>query len=424
MNAFIKRLAVSAISFFAVLPALNGQDTGVITLFGHVTDSRTEESLFFSSVSLSGTKITNVSNADGLFSFKIPAGTAEGSQVQISHLGYLTRSLPVSAFEGHSLEDPLEIKMTQVSVMLDPASVRALDPYILLRSAFYKVRDNFPDERTGMTAFYREMVKKGTAKYLVLNEAVIDIDKGSYTGISMDRVGIFKGRGSTNYDTSDTLFVKLQGGISTALQLDMAKDPFLGFSVDEIDDYYDFAMGGVESNDERSFYVVEFSPDPKAKEILFKGRIFIETESLAIGRVEFSMALEGREEEASNLFVVKRPSGTRFFVNNADYIISYKCFDGKWYYDYCRADVSFTTRKIHSLFKSNFSVTEEMAVTDHKKGGIAITPAGRVKFKDVLSDRVADFTDDGFWEDYNIIEPDQSIDVLIRKIVRQLNRRN
>lgn len=117
-------------------------------------------------------------------------------------------------------------------------------------------------------------------------------------------------------------------------------------------------------------------------------------------------------------------SGTRFFVNSADYVISYKCFDDVWYYDYCRVDVNFSTRKVHSPFRANFSVTEEMAVTDHKNGGIAIEPAGRVRFRDVLSDRVADFTDSSFWEDYNIIEPDQSIDVLVRKIVRQLQKRD
>lgn len=424
MNGFFRKITAAVIALITVSWSLAGQDADVTTLFGHVTDARTSESLFFSSVSLAGTKITNVSNADGLFSFKVPAGTASDAQIQISHLGYMTKSLPVSLFEGHTLEDPLEITLTQVAITLDPVTVRSIDPVLLFRSAFYQTRENFPNERVGMTAFYREMVRKGTAKYLVLNEAVIDIDKASYTGIKIDRVGIYKGRGSTNYDTSDTLFVKLQGGISTALELDMAADPFLGYPVDDAVNYYTFTMGGVESYDGHSFFILNFEPDERAKEILFRGRLFIETETLAIGRAEFSMALEGREEEAASLFVMKHPSGSKFFVNSADYVINYKCFDGLWYYDYCRADVSFTTRKIHSPFRANFSVTEEMAVTDHKNGGIAIEPAGRVKFRDVLSDKVADFTDNDFWEDYNIIEPDQSIDVLIKKIVRQLNRRN
>lgn len=422
MNTLSKKLAL-AVVMMAMSVAVPAQENGIITLYGHVSDMKTSESLFYSSVSLSGTNVTNVSNSDGMFSLKIPASTPEDAGITVSHLGYSTRVVPVSSFIGSSPDAPLEIALAQVSIQLDPATVKAIDPVILFRSAFYKVKDNFPDSRTGMTAFYREMIKKGSAKYLVLNEAVIDIDKSAYSGFQADRVGIYKGRGSTNYDTSDTLFVKLQGGINTALQLDMAKEPFLGYSIDEAPQYFHFSMGGVESYDGYSFYVLEFVPDDNAKEILFRGKLYIEVESLAIGRAEFSMALEGREEEAAALFVLKRPTGTRFYVNKADYVISYKCFDGKWYYDYCRGDVVFNTRKLHSPFRSSFSVTEEMAVTDHKEGGLAIEPAGRIKFKDVLSDRVVDFTDDSFWEDYNIIEPDQSIDVLIKKIVRQLNRR-
>ncbi|MDO5443036.1 MAG: carboxypeptidase-like regulatory domain-containing protein [Bacteroidia bacterium] len=422
MNILLKKLVIFAAALAFSFSAL-GQGNDIITIYGHVADNRTSESLFYSSVSLSGTNITNVSNADGMFSLKIPAALANGAEITVSHLGYSTRAVPVSSFEGSSSDKPLEIVLNPIAIQLDPVTVRSIDPVILFRSAFYKVKDNFPGSRVGMTAFYREMIKKGTAKYLVLNEAVIDIDKSSYTGIQGDRVGIYKGRGSTNYDTSDTLFIKLQGGISTALQLDMAREPFLGCTIEEAPRYFNFSMGGVESYDGYSFYVLDFEPNDNVKEILFRGKLYIEVESLAIGRAEFSMAVEGREEEAATLFVLKRPAGTKFYVNKADYIISYKCLDGKWYYDYCRGDVVFNTRKNRSPFKSTFSVTEEMAVTDHKEGGLAIEPAGRIKFKDILSDKVADFIDDGFWEDYNIIEPDQSIDVLIKKIVRQLNRR-
>lgn len=419
----IAKLLTSVSIFLGISISMAGQDGGILTLYGHVSDAGTSESLFFSSISLSGTKITNVSNADGMFSLKVPADTPSGTEIQVSHLGYASRSISIDSFTGHNADSPLEISLVPASIQLDAATIRTIDPTILFKSAFYKVRDNFPNSRVGMTAFYREMVKKGTVKYLVLNEAVIDIDKSPYTGIQIDRVGIFKGRGSTNYDTTDTLFVKLQGGISTALQLDMAKEPFFGYSVDEAELFFDFSMGGVELYDGHSFYVLKFEPKSTAKDILFRGRLFIEVESLAIGRAEFSMAVEGREEEASHLFVLKHASSTRFYVNSADYVINYKCFDGLWYYDYCRADVSFSTRKVRSPFRNHFSVTEEMAVTDHKEGGLAIQPAERVKFRDILSEKVVDFADDGFWEDYNIIEPDQAIDVLIKRIIRQLNRR-
>jgi len=421
MKTVFQKFLAALTALFLTLAA-SGQDSDVLTLHGHVLDSSTSGSLFFASVSLSGTRISNVSNSDGVFSLKIPADTSPDANIVVSHLGFMTRN--VSEFAGSSQERPLEILLAPMSIQLDPATVRAMDGLAIFRAAYYKVRDNFPTDRVGMTAFYREMIRKGTAKYLVLNEAVIDIDKAPYTGFSSDRVGIYKGRGNLNYDSSDTLLVKLQGGISTALDIDMVKNPFAGLGLDEAMTTYQFTLNGTAVYDDKSFYAVDFTPKNRDEDILFNGTVYIETESLAIGRVEFSMDIEGRQEEAARIFVVKRSPGMLFAVNRADYVVSYRCVDDKWYYDYCRVDLGFNVRKQRSLFRTNFSVTAEMAVTDHKDGGIAIDPAERVKFKDILSDKVSDFADDNFWEDYNIIEPDQSIDVVIRRIVRQLNRRN
>jgi hypothetical protein len=410
----------------AILLALtaSGQETGVITLHGHIVDNSNSESLFFSSVSLSGSRISNVSNSDGVFSLKIPEDTPGNAEIVISHLGFMTRSVKVSEFAGSTQERPLEISLAPMSLQLDPARVRAIDGLSVFRAAWLKVRENYPTERVGMTAFYREMIKKGNVKYLVLNEAVIDIDKAPYIGFSGDRVGIYKGRGSLNYDSTDTLFVKLQGGINTALDIDMVKNPFAGLTLEEAESMLEFTLTGTAIYDDRTFYAIAFKPRRRDDGILYKGTVYIETESLAIGRVEFSLDIDDRAEEAARIFIIKHSPTMRFFMNRADYVVSYRCVDDKWYYDYCRVDLSFTARKQRSLFRNTFTVTEEMAVTDHREGGIAIANADRVKFKDILSEQVSDFTDDNFWEDYNIIEPDQSIEVIIRRIVRQLNRRN
>ena len=423
MKTGIKHLFAS---LFALLIALTAsrQETGIITLHGHIIDSSTSESLFFSSVSLSGSRISNVSNSDGVFSLKIPEDTPGDAEIIISHLGFMTRSVKVSAFAGSTQNRPLEISLAPMSLQLDPARVRAIDGLSIFRSAWSKIADNYPTERVGMTAFYREMIKKGNAKYLVLNEAVIDIDKASYTGFSTDRVGIYKGRGSLNYDSTDTLFVKLQGGISTALEIDMVKNPFAGLTLDECIYMLEFTLTGTAVYDDMTFYAIDFKPRHRDDGILYKGTVYIETESLAIGRVEFSLDIDDRAEEAARIFIIKHSPDMRFLMNRADYVVSYRCVEGKWYYDYCRVDLNFTARKLRSLFRNSFTVTEEMAVTDHREGGIAIAQADRVKFRDILSEQVSDFTDDNFWEDYNIIEPDQAIDVVIRRIIRQLNRRN
>jgi len=395
----------------------------VLQLYGKVVDGATFEPLAYASVSLRGTVISNVTNSEGVFSLKIPGGTSPEAIINVSFLGYLTAAVPVGSISSADPEEPYVIRMTPVSMNLDPAVVHASEPYFLFKSAYYKVKDNYPDYRVGMTSFYREIIRRGSGKYLVLNEAVVDIDKASYSTFGADRAAIYKGRGSQNYDASDSLFVQFQGGITTALSLDMVKNPFVSCTLPEAEEYYDFSMGEPVSTDGKTFYVVQFDPKPSEDWLYYRGKVYIESETLAIGRLEFYLDVEGHEEEAASYFIIKRPSGKRFYVTRAEYVINYKETDGLWYYDYCLMNVDFYYRQKGSPFRHGYSLMGEMAVTDHKKGDFTIIPADRVRFKDILSERITDFTDEDFWEDYNIIEPDQSIDVIIKRIVRQLGRR-
>jgi len=315
--------------------------------------------------------------------------------------------------------------MKAVPLSLDPATIRGYDARALFYEAYSNIKHNYPQKDVGMTAFYREMVKKGSSRYLSLNEAIIDIEKAAYDDFfSMDKAAVYKGRGSINYNSSDTLFIHYQGGIMSSLYVDLVKRPFAGVYYDSIDYYYNFKMGQTTVIDGKLFYVVEFdqkTDDPDAS-ILYRGRMFIESESLAIGRIEFAMNVEGRKEAAS-IFVPKKPANLRVDVEQATYIVNFKEYDGLWYYDYARLEVKFSTRRKHAIFRNYYSVLSEMAVTDHKRGDFKIDPAKRVRYKDMLSEKVKDFQDDDFWENYNIIEPDASIDAIIRRIIRQLSRR-
>ncbi|HPK30248.1 MAG TPA: carboxypeptidase-like regulatory domain-containing protein [Bacteroidales bacterium] len=394
-------------------------------IYGKIIDVDTRTPLYFASISLDGTNIANVTNSEGFFSLKLPLDISGERIITTSYLGYLSTTLRVSDFRGSSDSKPLVISMKAVPLSLDPATIRAYDARSLFYEAFSKVKQNYPQKDVGMTAFYREMVKKGSSRYLSLNEAIIDIEKAAYKDFSsMDKAAVYKGRGSINYNSSDTLFIHYQGGIMSSLYVDLVKRPFAGVYYDSIDYYYNFKMGQTTVIDGKLFYVVEFdqkTDDPDAS-ILYRGRMFIESESLAIGRIEFAMNVEGRKEAAS-IFVPKKPANLRVDVEQATYIVNFKEYDGLWYYDYARLEVKFSTRRKHAIFRNYYSVLSEMAVTDHKRGDFKIDPAKRVRYKDMLSEKVKDFQDDDFWENYNIIEPDASIDAIIRRIIRQLSRR-
>ena len=419
----MKRVALALFTFFLSLWMLPAQEIPAFRqLAGRVVDGATGQPLHYASVSLAGTEVANVTNSEGVFTLKIDPRTTDYALLVVSHIGYAAQSLKISDFNGFDIDNPLNINLIPISLTLDAAVIRGFDAEELVKTALYKIKDNYPNENVGMTAFYREMVKKGS-KYLTMNEAVLDIDKAPYNSFRVDRAGIYKGRGSQNYDSTDTLFIKYQGGAVTILEIDQAKNPFAAVSMQDISNFYDFTMESSTIIGERAFYVVGFDQKKYAEGILMRGRLFIDSETLAIGRVEMKTNVEGHPE-AAQLFVLKRPLDTRFEVESADYVINYKRSGDRWYYDYARMEVKFKTRRKRSLFSNHYTVMSEIAVTDHRSRPVKIEQDARLRFRDQMTVKLSAFTDQNFWENYNVIEPDADIEAIIRKIVKQLKKHN
>jgi len=143
-------------------------------------------------------------------------------------------------------------------------------------------------------------------------------------------------------------------------------------------------------------------------------------ESGAITEAEFAFNLEDKAAVTS-IFVRKKPIGMEVTPDIASYRTKYREQDGKWYFSYSRAEVRFKVNWKRKLFNTFYTTMSEMAITDRTDQEV-IKFAGkeRVRYSDVFSEKVSDFTDPDFWGDYNIIEPDQSIESAIRRLSRKL----
>lgn len=429
LRATLVRLAYAALTAFLFTlsaPALSSvpQDSLRIPIvYGKITDSSDGHSLAFASVTHIVSGVSNVSNSEGFFSLKLPMEVLPEDEIRVSFLGYVTATLRVEDFSESSPDKPYGIQLPPVSFTLDPAVIRSIDPLDLLNEAYDKVKENYPSVTTGMTAFYREIIRRQSGRYLALSEAVIDINKASYTSFQSDRARIFKGRASTDYRAADSILIRFRGGVVAALDMDNVKNPFAGVWLREVERHYRFAMGEPVLRDGLFFYVVTFTQIDGSEEILYSGRLYIESGSLAIGRIELSLNVKGREEKAAGIMVVKRPPDTRFYITKADYAVNYKRFGDTWHYDYSLMRINLSSRKGKSFFRNNYVITGEMAVTAHNEAPARIGADERLRFKDFLSEKVGDFRDDDFWGDYNVIEPDKSIDAVIRRIIRRLERR-
>lgn len=429
LRTTLVRLAYAALTAFLFTlsaPAMSSapQDSLRIPIvYGKVTDSSDGHSLAFASVTHVVSGVSNVSNSEGFFSLKLPMEVSPEDEIRVSFLGYVTVTLSVEDFSESSPDKPHGIRLPPVSFTLDPAVIRSTEPLSLLMEAYDKVKDNYPSVTTGMTAFYREIIRRQSGRYLALSEAVLDINKASYTSFQSDRARIFKGRASTDYRAADSILIRFRGGVVAALDMDNVKNPFAGVWLREVERHYRFTMGEPVLRDGLFFYVVTFTQIDGSEEILYSGRLYIESGSLAIGRIELSLNVKGREEKAAGIMVVKRPPDTRFYVTKAEYAVNYKRFGNTWHYDYSLMRINLSSRKGKSFFRNNYVITGEMAGTAHNEAPARIGADERIRFKDFLSEKVGDFRDDDFWGDYNVIEPDKSIDAVIRRIIRRLELR-
>ena len=389
------------------------------TINGKIEDATTGYPLPFASVTLLNSTFSNVANSEGEFSLKVPVENLNDSLL-VSFLGYRNLKVPVTEFIGKRSK---RIKLYPTTMDIRSITVRTDDAEDLFISAFSSkaVRHNYPTDPAGMSGFYRETIKKGN-KYLSLSEAVVDILKQSYTSSFGDNIAIYKGRGNTNRNAADTVFMQLQGGPVTSLQMDIVKNPFIAADMVAATDLYEFRLGPLVFMDDLNIYTIDFNQAPGVKDILFRGRIYVESQTLAVVRIEFDMNVEGRDD-AWKSFVRKKPDDVQLGVDWAKYQINYRQNGEKWYMDYARIDLRFTAKYKGKWLKSKYDIITELAITDtDNKSALKIPVAERFRMKDILQKEVADFQDEDFWEDYNIIEPDAKIENIINRIIRQLKK--
>ena len=403
------------VSMLFISSTLVAQDFFSIT--GRVQDATTKKNLSFASIQLLTSNISNVSNSEGVFVLKIPKHT-KADTVFVSYLGYKSQKILLKSFENPDLI----IRLNPSEINLKPITIRPQDALLLIKLSLNRVIKNYSLQPQQMTAFYREMIKKGSS-YVSINEAVLDINKSPYYGFRADQLGVYKARGNYDINRVDTLLVKFQGGPNSAIEIDVVKDPFLGVDPSILESIYLFRFGTPVTVDDKFFYVIEFDEKEKQQEIYFRGKVYIESESMAIARVEFSMNVEDRDN-ANTYFVKKKPANLKMDVVSATYLVNYKEINDKWYFDYSRTEVKFLAKWAKKWFKNTYTITSELAVTDISDSERKIESENRIRPKDIISNKVKDFTDENFWGSYNIIEPDESIENVIARIIRQLKKRD
>ena len=408
MRMYLTILALCLCSLFAI-----AQDDGVWTLSGKVTDAKTRKPM--AHVSVTDRSVGTVTNEAGEFTLKLQKAP---KTVTFSCLGYKTQRLDASAMGGVRVE----VRLEPSSVMLDEIVVRGADAKELVLRAMEKIYENYPDEPNLLRGFYRETVEK-RSHFTSISEGVVDVYKTGYDKDDWrDGVAILKGRRLLSQRPSDTLSVKLQGGPVMPIMLDVVKQRDILLNEEELNNYT-FRYVTMSKADDRNQYVVEIAPLYVLPYALYRGRLYIDQETLAFTRIDLSLDLSD-PGKVTQMILKKKPLGLRFTPHELSIYIDYKTDNGVTRINYIRNVIRFRCDWKRKLFKSNYTVTSEMVVTDRQEGKELKPIKSRDTFnrKDNFYDKVVYFNDPDFWGNENIIEPTEDLLKGIEKIKRRISR--
>ncbi len=387
-----------------------------ITVSGTIVEGENNTPLIFATIAVKNTNIATVSNIDGEFTLKI-SEAIKNPILEVMYIGYNNKEIAVSDLRTEGRNNT--ISLTQATIPIAEVVIKPISADEIIYFAIDNMDKNYENVPNQMTSFYRETIKKNRS-YVSIAEAVVEIFKAPYNSdFRFDLSKVYKGRKNVEVSKLDTVLFKLQGGPVTTLQLDVAKNRMSIFTK-EVMKNYDYTLETIVVIDEKPHYVIEFHQNSNADTPLFLGKLFIEMESFALSEAEFSINLED-EDEAASIFIRKKPLGMKITPEMASYRVKYREQNGKWYFSYARAEVKFKVDWNKKLFNSHYTTMSEIAITDRTEEEVVkFTPKERLRKGDIFTEELAAFADPDFWGDYNVIEPDQSIESAIRRLNRKL----
>jgi len=387
-----------------------------ITIKGKVVDKETGKPLVFATVAVKETNVAIVTNIDGEFTLKI-GDQVSSKNLEVSYLGYKNKSVLLSDLKDNGSKNVISLETAPIPIK--EIIVKPLDPYVIVEKAIANISKNYESVPNLMTAFYRETIRKNRT-YVSIGEAVVEVFKAPYNNdVRFDGARIYKGRKSSDVEKMDTVLFKLQGGPVSVLQLDIAKNSESVLTKESMQ-YYNYSLSGVIEVDNKPHYVIDFVQKPSVDMPLFMGSMYIEMDSYAITEVEFGFNLSNKDAAAS-IFIRKKPLGMKVTPEIATYRTKYREQNGKWYFAYSRAEVKFKVDWNKKFFNTYYTTMSEIAVTDRTdQEVIKFANKDKIKYTDVFSEKVSAFTDAKYWGDYNVIEPDQTIESAIRRLSRKL----
>jgi hypothetical protein len=394
--------------------------TSLFVLRGEVKDKITNISLPFASVRMQGTPVGTMTNGQGEFVLNVPAGN-EHASVTISSIGYKNYrvTLGTSPLPSSFLLEEDATELAAVTVMSN--SGRSI-----LREAISRIKENYDTSSVLYTYFMRDVsYYDGTAASA--GEAVYQAYRGSLNRKPAKQLKAVKGRRVKDFAFIQRVFqafprfTSFEVGVDRRVVLSAelnAKKEDGEFPSQKFLKQHDFELLGTSILDGRDVYVIEFDQsDLHKKKPLYKGKFYIDTESLAFIRMEWALSPKGIKNAR---FFSKSNAVALLFgfsectVLGHTAIMNYKPWNGKWYPSMIEMSGNILLQKSRKNFSTALNFKTNVVVTDIQRGAKPFDPAEVLTSRDLQNSGFESKFD--YWGGYNAVPSDPEFEEAIQSI--------
>ena len=375
-----------------------------------VKDAQTQEPIPYVSVSIEETGIGTVTNQSGEFILKIPYSDTI-LNIQISHVGYNQQAVPVELF----LNNPVDIYLQTKMVPLREIIVGLVNPQKIIREMLNNRPVNYRDDPVYFTNFYREGVERKNT-IISLTEAVFQIYKTGVESSAEDQVKLLKMRKISNNEETDSIVLKMRAGVDASLHLDIIKyiPNFLELNDENPFNYTKIDMMVTDSG---LAHVIAFEQKAGIKEPLYKGELYIDADNSALLVAHFEVNPR-YIDKSTGIFVLKKPKNVDIKPENANYYVYYKYWNGKYYLNHIRGDLTFKIKKKNAFLQPSKSIHTFFEMVVCKIDTIDVKKFSNkesIPTHNVFSETKFRY-DNRFWDDFNVILPEERLNEAITRI--------
>ncbi len=390
-----------------VISESNGQKVIPYLRFkGKVCDDADGSAMPMVNVTIKNKALGTITNMDGQYEFVIPPECANDTLV-FSYLGYLNRVFKVS-----EVDSLLRVRMKSHDVKLKEIEVRYQEVDGIIDGIRKNKADNYFNTKTILTGFFRESIKQDN-EFVQVSEAIIQIQKPSYKNIlNLERVRFIKGRKLSGLHVMESVNFKLEGGPYQFSRIDAARYfEFLPKGEDQ--NVYKYTYEGIDYMDDEMIYQIGFTPVDDDGELKYKGRIMVHSQSYAIVHVDFELTKKSLKLSRKAL-IKKSTRRIKAKPHKAKYYIDYRRLNNKWILNKVGGEIAIFINDKDQKINSEFIGISELLISnceiDHEE---RFKASELYKPNFVLADEIEE-TDEVFWENYNIIKPDEELEKVFK----------